>query len=450
MFPFLTIQTPCSPDILIPSAQWFKLLFWPKNTTYKSSIQYTGRLSLKFMVQSRQLRADHPDAHYASALFRYKKEFAIKFRNFTTLAFLDNKHQCKISKPGYPIVAVEKGKQVIVNKNVTFAISDHDFTKTGMVPSITMLCSIPKTIDGNFYAGQVNIGLKDPIFQPFSPLCHMTELYDILLIQRIINPILCLYIDSGPNHRCTYMQVQLSYICLFLALNLNYLVTPPQHSWKNPVERVMSTLNLGLQCIGLMHTKMNEKYEKLIKKTNSMKEIREVAESNPILKEELIKSIQDPISLVCEPFEALYGTTTTEKYRPSCREQIPIVKSNQQKGRKKGEVKCLFAPHQYMRETAKKLNEKDHQMLVQFLDTILYTCGTTFNKTCKLSTTIPTRQRYESDENNDNAQSEQNKQNEQSKQSEQSDQDNYKINEANDFYSKEHKQNKEDEINDPI
>ncbi|CAG8449267.1 9925_t:CDS:2 [Gigaspora rosea] len=48
---------------------------------------------------------------------------------------------------------------------------------------------------------------------------------------------------------------------------------------------------------------MSEKYEKLIKNTNSMKEIREVAESNPTLKDELIKSIQEPISLVCEVFE---------------------------------------------------------------------------------------------------------------------------------------------------
>ncbi|RIB19212.1 hypothetical protein C2G38_2036228 [Gigaspora rosea] len=38
----------------------------------------------------------------------------------------------------------------------------------------------------------------------------------------------------------------------------------------------------------------------------------------------------------------------------------------------------------------------------------------------------------------------------QSDHSDQSDQDNYEINEANDFYSKEHEQNKEDEINDPI
>ncbi|CAG8442561.1 3552_t:CDS:1 [Scutellospora calospora] len=258
------------------------------------------------MVQTRQLRANHPNSHYASAIFQYEKEFAIKFRNITTLVFLDDKHRCKIGEPGHPIAAVERGKRVIVGKDTTFAVSDHDFAKAGMVPSVTMFCDIPETIDGDFYRGKVCIGLKDPIFQPSTPLRHMTELYNIFLTQKIPNPILCLYTDGGPDHWCTYMRVQLSYICLFLAFDLDYLVaarTPPSHFWKNPVEHIMSTLNLGLQCIGLMRSKMDDKYENLINKANSMKDIREIAESNPTLRDELIKSIQKPISFVHEIFE---------------------------------------------------------------------------------------------------------------------------------------------------
>ena len=164
------IERECPSGTLIPSAQWLRLQFWPKNPARLSSLQFTGRLPLKFMIQTRQLRANHPDAHYASALFRYEKEFAVKFREITNLIFLDDKHRCKVGEPGFPVTAMDKGKKVVVSKDVTFAIADHDFTKMGIVPSVIMICNIPESINGNFYTGKVHIGLKDPIFQPFSPL----------------------------------------------------------------------------------------------------------------------------------------------------------------------------------------------------------------------------------------------------------------------------------------
>src|ERR1044072_1732841 len=285
------IESECPPETLIPSAQWLRLQFWPKHPTRFNSLQFTGRLSLKFMVQTRQLRAFHPDVHYASALFRYEKEFAVKFQRITNLVFLDDKHRCKVGEPGFPVAAVEKGKKVVVSRDTTFAVADHDYTKLGIVPSVTMICNIPESINGDFYAGKVNIGLKDPIFQSSSPLRHPTELYNILLEEEVVNkPVLCLYTDGAPDHRCTYARVQLSYICLFLALDLDYFVavrTPPQHSWKNPVERIMSILNLGLQRVGLMRSKMNDQSEKLLSKCNTMNEIRKINEETPTLEKDL-------------------------------------------------------------------------------------------------------------------------------------------------------------------
>ena len=208
------------------------------------------------MVQTRQLQAFHPDAHYASALFHYEKEFAVKFCNITNLVFLNDKYRCKVGEPGFPVVAVDREKKVVVSKDNTFAVADHNFTKTGIIPSVTMICNIPESINGDFYTGKVRIGLKDPIFQSSSPLRHATELYHIFFEEELSNkPVLCLYTDGGPDHCCTYTRVQLSYICLFIALDLDYFIavrTPPQHSWKNPVEHIMSILNLGLQSIGLM------------------------------------------------------------------------------------------------------------------------------------------------------------------------------------------------------
>ena len=145
------IKRECPPETPIPSAQWLRLQFWPKNPTRLSRLQFTGLLPLKFMVQTRQLRAFHPDVHYASALFRYEKEFVIKFQKITNFVFLDDKHRCKVGKPGFPVAAVERGKKVVVSKDTTFAVADHDFTKTGIIPSVAMICDIPESINGDFY-----------------------------------------------------------------------------------------------------------------------------------------------------------------------------------------------------------------------------------------------------------------------------------------------------------
>jgi hypothetical protein len=212
------------------------------------------------MVQARQLRYDHEDLHYASALFRYQKEMAILLKMNSWLIFMDDKHRCKIGEPGYPVAAVERGKQVIVSKNKIFKVADNDFTKCGIISSVTILCNIPNIIDESFYHGQVYISLKDPIFQPSDSLRHMTELYKILNNTNENKPYLFLYTDGGPDHRVTYIRVQLALIALFLKLDLDLLVavrTPSGHSWKNPVERIMSILNLGMQSIGLMRSKIN-------------------------------------------------------------------------------------------------------------------------------------------------------------------------------------------------
>ncbi len=62
----------------IPSEEWIRLQFWPKsNKKTTAALQHTERLKVKYMVQQRQFRKSHPDEHYASAIFRYLREFAV-------------------------------------------------------------------------------------------------------------------------------------------------------------------------------------------------------------------------------------------------------------------------------------------------------------------------------------------------------------------------------------
>ena len=88
---------------------------------------------------------------------------------------------------------------------------------------------------------------------------------------------------GGPDHNCKHTLVRLGLMALFLELELDTMVvmrTAPTKNWGNPVERVMSVLNLGLQGVALARDEMIEDtYEKLFKKCNGMSAVRKVAEA---------------------------------------------------------------------------------------------------------------------------------------------------------------------------
>ena len=56
------------------------------------------------------VQAEHVDAYYASKIFRYQKEFSVKFRDVTTFICQDDKCTGKVGEPGRPLAAVERRK----------------------------------------------------------------------------------------------------------------------------------------------------------------------------------------------------------------------------------------------------------------------------------------------------------------------------------------------------
>lgn len=303
------LEQVCPEGTKIPSESWLRLQFWPKSHHSHSKIHYTGTLKVKFMVQARQFRKSHPDAHYAAALFRYQHEFAVRFKQYSTFVSLDDKHRAKVGEPGYPVAAVERGRQVIVGLNSSMQVGDHDFTKFGIIPSVRFIVDIPDNVQESWYRGEVVVGLKESAFEPSSPLRHSTELCSILASKCLdTKPMLFLYTDGGPDHRLTYVSVQLSLIAIFLKFDLDFLCvcrTAPFHSWRNPVERIMSLLNLGMQSIGHMRKEMDDDYESIIAWCNSTSDVRKAAEKNPTVKDSTIDSFSSVKILMSSIFTRL-------------------------------------------------------------------------------------------------------------------------------------------------
>lgn len=281
----------------VPSEQWLRWQFWPRHPNFQASRRYKGKLKVKFMIQSRQFRKTHIDMHYASSIFRYHKEFAIKYKDFCNFVCMDDKHKLKVGEPGYPVASVERGKQVIVAMGKKFEV-DHDFTKFSVTPTVNLFTEIPSEIESTFYGGTVFVGLKETAFQPSSPWRHATELAGILKSSFTqngeIKPNLVMYSDGGPDHRLTYVSVQMSLLCLFLIFDLDMICvarTPLQNSWKNPAERIMSVLNIGFQSVGLMREK-TEHFEKQLDSANSLAVIRKLVEKYPSFEEEVLDSME--------------------------------------------------------------------------------------------------------------------------------------------------------------
>ena len=160
------------------------------------------------MVQARQFRHQHVDMHYALALFRYLKEFCVKYRDNTNFVCMDDKHTMKVGEPGYPVPAIERGKPVLVANGTKFQVGDHDFTKFPIIPSVILKVDIPEAVEGSWYRGKVNVGIKEHAFEPSSALRHVTELHGVF--EDDFKLILALYTGGGPDHRTNLLSVQAS------------------------------------------------------------------------------------------------------------------------------------------------------------------------------------------------------------------------------------------------
>lgn len=80
--------------------------------------------------------------------------------------------------------------------------------------------------------------------------------------------------------------------------------TPPHNSWKNPVERVMSIVNIALQSVGIMRVR-TESFEDQLKSCRNLTSIRECGDKNPGLEAEVVDAMEPIKSLLCTLFVQL-------------------------------------------------------------------------------------------------------------------------------------------------
>ncbi|XP_033753308.1 uncharacterized protein LOC117336780 [Pecten maximus] len=299
----------CPEMTLIPSKSLVRLQFAPRNPYAKSAWNFTSKIDVQYKIQRRQLRMNHPDQHYCNALFKYMKEMAIELQKegvSVALFSCDDKAKVPIGEQGFSVSTGVRGKQTIAPTSTTLVAADHDMTKSSLTPSVILECDIPDTVEKSFVRGQVSVTVNDSVFQTSNPFRHAASLSKRLAGRSL--QVLLKYTDGGVDHRNTLESVKCASICLFKEHNLDLLVAgrcAPGHSWRNPAERVMSILNLGLQNCALERVSLDVDSERMLGKCGSMKEIREMASKKPELRNLYTQSVEPVQALISNRFRRL-------------------------------------------------------------------------------------------------------------------------------------------------
>ncbi|CAG2208657.1 unnamed protein product [Mytilus edulis] len=300
----------CPENTQMPSKSLVRLQFAPRNPFARTAWNFTSKIDVQYKIQRRQLRLSHPDQHYCNALLKYFKQRAIdlKAENVNIyLFFCDDKAKVKVGEPGFAISSGVRGRVTIAPTNTTLVAGDHDMNKVSLTPSVTLNASIPRTVQESFVRGDVLVTVNDSIFQASNPFRHAASLVKTMSDKENPN-IIMQYTDGGVDHRNTIQSVQCAAICIFKELNLDMLILArcaPGHSWRNPAERIMSLLNLGLQNCALERERSDDATEKLLKRCGSMADIRTEAEKKPELKGAYKESVEPVQSLIRNRFSRL-------------------------------------------------------------------------------------------------------------------------------------------------
>ena len=147
--------------ILVPSAEWVRLQFAPRNTHHCSALFHTGRFDMKFQVQRRQMRSQHEDAKYVYHQQLYAKEFAICFKDFCSFISSDDKVLISVGEPGNPIsmgVHCHNASLGPGQSGTFLGTLDHDWKITGIISSVNLFTDILELTSTSFFS------LKERVF----------------------------------------------------------------------------------------------------------------------------------------------------------------------------------------------------------------------------------------------------------------------------------------------
>lgn len=225
--------------------------------------------------------------------------------------FLDDKASIPVGYEGAPVSATRRQRAVpmIGLDHRGLNAMDHDNIPQHIVPSVALKLIPPSDLSESWYKGKPIIILKDAIFQASNAFRHATELIKHLEEPDFGRTMMFFGTDGGPDHNVTSIQVILSYIAIFLQIDLDFLCavrTPPNFSVINPAERFMSTANIALMGVSLARNHLG-KDEAKVRSLLSKKQWRDAESKHPTInyRKLALDGTEDARNLLKRRFETL-------------------------------------------------------------------------------------------------------------------------------------------------
>lgn len=309
----------CSKDADIPSHSTVAFQFLPFNLFTEAAKRYTGHIKVRNVLISRTLRGENIDAPWVWTLCQYQQSWIIDANSKLAashmealLVMSDDKNALRSGNPEEPLaVTARRRKKSLAAPGQQPRAMDHDMgTFIKGQPSVIKVAKTPTVEGDSFNDGNVFVDTHDAVFDPSTPMRHAADLIQVM--KQILEggrkvPVLSILTDGGTDHNIAREAAQLSFIALFLGLDLDIFQaqkTAARHSWVNAIERIMAFLNYALQNVSLERPKMEDHHEKVFRTCNSLEDLRRAGQL-PSFREALSKSAKAVWEGVGELFSEL-------------------------------------------------------------------------------------------------------------------------------------------------
>ena len=108
------VKKRCPDSTLLPSIQCLRFQFWRRKKISASSKRCSGPWKSSTWYKQGSFDTSIQIPICASALFRYLKEFLLRYHAHTTFVGMHDKHSMKVGEPWCLVVVVEREKEVLI------------------------------------------------------------------------------------------------------------------------------------------------------------------------------------------------------------------------------------------------------------------------------------------------------------------------------------------------
>ena len=251
-------------DFKAPCKSWLYLQLSPNHEHRRTANRYTGNLPYKLSLQKKDIRGDHPHAHYVSAMKQCWRNDASRLYTLfeeaadswlegeTCLGPLqalsynsgDDKATAAVGRM-HPISASAKQSTRLIMAPGTHArATDYDFHNERVVPSVIHCQNISGNPGDSLYSGgpqgygRTYMSVHDHTLDPSTGLKHCAHYYQYLLhvvkeeqsitgtaeeLKEHLPHAVLIETDGGPDHNLTFLNNIISLLGLFLDENMDKL-----------------------------------------------------------------------------------------------------------------------------------------------------------------------------------------------------------------------------------